>query len=582
MLRGDTTMTLNLENLFAKGNPKAVNKTLTVEHVSEPIYLALQTLPSLTAPVHNDVLSVASAYYGGSVAYHLAHKHTGLRTAIERWAKEEGSQALESPFVKNQQLANILVNETPWMIEAKQQKASRQRLLKLLDEMEQEQRRMTMLSALSARQHEDGSFGWFPGMSGNVWMTSEVATLLVRLGAIKGVLSVPERQILDKAMSFLDKEMHKEVERLRKEKKPTLSLSELRYIYIYIMYRESTNEDAKYLLSLLKKQAEELDREPRALAAIVLQKAGEEKAAKALMPRLHELLNHKDGAYLAYPSGSFTSIDRKVETHINLMEAVRTVEPKETDLYARMTEWLILQKRTQEWERPIQSADAIYALTAPSPDPSPEEEGSQGSWSGTVTYDNQTRKLQAQQPFSAYVRERIEPISKAKTLTIEQHNGEASLLGGRFGGGLSWGAVFAQYQLPAIEVESNREGLTIRREFPSPLGEGQGKGAVHIRYTITADRDYEYVCLRAPRPAATEPAQQLSGYHWKNGLGYYQAIHDASTEYFMDRLPRGTYVIEEDWLVSRSGDFLLPPARLTCLYAPEFQSQTAGEKFKAK
>ena len=590
LLRGDTTLTMKLDDLFAKGNPKAVGKSLTIEHVAEPIYLALQALPSLTAPVHNDVLSVASAYYGSSVAYHIAHKYPKVRAFVEK----QGAKAKEQEMVNgkwlNGKCVDILLNETPWMLEAEQQKVSRQRLASLFAEIEQEQRRMTMLAALSARQHEDGSFGWFPGMIGSVWMTSEVATLLVRLGAIKGVLSVPERQILDKAMSYLQKEMHKEVENLRKEKKPTLSLSELRYLYIYIMYRKTLsnsplkgeNSDESFLLSLLKKQAEELDREPRALAAIVLQKAGEEKVAKALMPRVHELLNHKDGAYLAYPGGSFTSIDRKVETHVNLMEAVQTVEPKETDLYARMTEWLILQKRTQEWERPVQSADAIYALTAPSPDPSPEEEGSQGSWRGVVTYDNQTRKLQAQQPFSAYVRERIEPINKAKTLTIEQHNGEASLLGGRFGGGLSWGAVFAQYQLPASEAEAHREGLTIRRELPSPLGEGLGKGAVHIRYTITADRDYEYVCLRAPRPAAAEPAQQLSGYHWQNGIGYYQAMHDASTEYFIDRLPRGTYVIEEDWLISRTGDFLLPPARLTCLYAPEFQSQTAGEKFQVK
>ena len=153
MLKGDTTLTMDLSGLFAGGNPKAVNRTLTVEHVSEPITLALQALPSLAAPKYNDVLSIASAYYGGSVAYHLAHKYTGLRTVIESWAKEENSQALESPLVKNQQLADILLNETPWMIEAKQQKASRQRLVTLFNEMEQEQRRMTMLAALSARQH---------------------------------------------------------------------------------------------------------------------------------------------------------------------------------------------------------------------------------------------------------------------------------------------------------------------------------------------------------------------------------------------------------------------------------------------
>ena len=568
MLRGDTTLTMDLSKLFGGKEQDARGKTLTIEHVSEPITLALLALPSLTAPTHNDVLSVASAYYGGSVAYHLAHKYAGLRTVIEGWAKEENSQAMESPLVKNQQLADILLNETPWIIDAQQQKASRQRLVTLFNEMEQEQRRMTMLSALSARQHSDGSFGWFPGMRGSEWMTSEVATLLVRLGAITGSLPVPERQILDKAMSFLGKEMHEKVEVLRKKKKPSLSFSALRYLYIYIMYGGKEDDDTRYLLSLLKKQSDDFDREDRALAAIVLQKSGEEKKARTLMPRLHELLRHSDGMHLDYPGGNFVSIDRKVETHVNLMEAVRTVEPGETDLLAKMAEWLLLQKRTQEWERPIQSANAIYALLQS------DFHTEVGNWIGKVSYDNQTRKLQKQEVDYGYVREQIENINRAKEFTLEQKNK---------GTGFSWGAVYAQYQLSASEVESHREGMTVRREV-NAMANGQWSAGdrIHVRYTITADQDYEYVCLRAPRPAAAEPTQQLSGYRWQSGIGYYQAMHDASTEYFMDRLPRGTYVIEEDWIISRTGSFLLPSARLTCLYAPEFQSQTSGEKFKVK
>ncbi|MBQ8455564.1 MAG: hypothetical protein IJ537_09560 [Bacteroidaceae bacterium] len=589
LLKGDTTLTMDLSKLFADGNPKAVGKTLTIEHVAEPIYLALQALPSLTAPARSDVLSVATAYYGGSVAYHIAHRYPKVKETIDAWAKEENSQSLESPLVRNQQLADILLNETPWVAEAERQKASRQRLSSLFAEMEQEQRRMTMLSTLSARQHSDGSFGWFPGMNGSRWMTSEVATLLVRLGAIKDGWTVPEGQILDGAMSFLEKEMHKEVEMLRKEKNPTLSLSELRFLYIYIMYREKTGDDVQYLLSLLKKQAESFDREERALAAIVLKRAGETQKAQALMTRIHELLRHADGMYLAYPSGSFTSIDRKVQTHVNLMEAVQTVEPKETDLLAGMAEWLIQQKRTQEWEQPVQSADAIYALLRT---PQPPLGGATFKWNGSITLDNKSLPLKADDG-THYVRERIElpqqGTGNAVKLRIEQQGGDSHV---------AWGSVFAQYQLPAEEVENHREGMTIRREqqtLPSPPLKGGstsqdsspfkgevGRGSIHVRYTITADRDYEYVCLRAPRPASAEPARQLSGYHWQGGLGYYQAMHDASTEYFMDRLPRGTYVIEEDWLVSRDGNFLLPPARLTCLYAPEFQSQTAGEKFKVK
>lgn len=589
LLRGDTTLMLNLENLFANGNAKAANKTLTIEHVANPLYLALQALPSLTAPTRSDVLSVASAYYAGSVAYFISHKHPDVRKAFEAWAKAEGSADLQSPLEKNQQLADILVNESPWVAEAEQQKASRQRLASLFAEMEQEQRRMTMLSALAERQNKDGSFGWFPGMSGSTWMTSEVAMLLVRLGDITGHWSTPEIQIIDRAMSFLESKMHYAVTSMRKEKDPELSFSQLRYLYIYIMYRERPNDDAKFLLSLLKKQSENYDREERALAAIVLKRAGEEKKAKALMPRIHELLNHADGQYIAYPSGTFVSIDRKVESHANFMEAVSTVEPKETALLSGMAEWLIQQKRTQEWEQPIQSADAIYALMQSQGQGAGSQTQARSSWSGMVTYDNNQRRSLKSEGESSSIRERIEVKKQARQLTIAQHAGGSSPRGGDSAGHLSWGAVYAQYQLPAAEVTQTREGMAIRREVENIQGlpvsgktEVRTGDRVHVRYTITADRDYEYVSLRAPRIAAAEPVRQLSGYRWTNGIDFYCAIHDASTEYFFDRLPRGTYVVEEDWLLNRDGMFLLPPARLGCLYAPEYQSHTAGETLQVQ
>ena len=217
------------------------------------------------------------------------------------------------------------------------------------------------------------------------------------------------------------------------------------------------------------------------------------------------------------------------------------------------------------------------------------------AWSGLVTYGTQKHSLSSDDG-AAYVRERIEIPMKVtgstKQLRIEQKATPQS--GNAAGAGISWGAVYAQYQMPAAEAEANREGMTIRRDV-SPIALPQDNGQwsmadgqcstgdrIHVRYTITADRDYEYVCLRAPRPAAAEPVRQISGYRYQNGLGYYQAIHDASTEYYMDKLPRGTYVIEEDWLLNRDGNYVLPPARLTCLYAPEYQSQTAGGKFKVK
>ena len=573
VLEGDTTLSVDLSALFANGNPKAANKTLTVEHITAPLSLALQTLPSLSAPTRSDVLSVASAYYGGALAYHIAHTYPEVRTYVEEQGAKGKEMEWKSPLMRNLQLADILLDETPWMLDAQRQKTNWQRLSSLFAEVEQERHRIVLLSALSVRQHEDGSFGWFPGMRGSLGMTLEVATLLARLGKIKGELSTLEAEILDGAMAFLEKEMHKEVEQLRKAKNPVLSLAELRYLYIYIMYWKTLDDDARYMVSLLRRQADNLDREPRALAAIVLQSVGEAKKAQALMPRIHELLRHQDGLYLAYPGGNFVSIDRKVETHVNLMEAVRTVEPKETALLAGMTEWLIRQKRTLAWEHPVQSADAVYALMQ-SPFSS-----SEGRWEGRVAYDKQVRSLQLPESSADYVREVLEPVTDAKELHIVQQS--TSPLKGEDEALLSWGAVYAQYQLPAAEAENHREGMTVRREVGGK-DELRAGDRVRVRYTITTDRDYEYVSLRAPRPAVAEPAQQLSGYRWQNGLGYYQAMHDASTEYFIDRLPQGTYVIEEEWLMNGNGTYLLPSARLSSLYAPEFQSQTAGERIEVK
>ncbi|MBQ3991530.1 MAG: alpha-2-macroglobulin, partial [Bacteroidaceae bacterium] len=323
----------------------------------------------------------------------------------------------------------------------------------------------------------------------------------------------------------------------------------------------------------LRRQADSMQGEERAMAAIVLQLAGEKKQARSLMQKFHTLLAHPDGTYLAYPSGSFTSIDRKIQRHVQLMEAVSLVEPEDTTLMQGMQEWLLQQKRTQEWERPMQTADAVYALLLrPEGDTYIAEAGKDDARFSSPLRDvlqlqdgRKTATLQSPETSLGYLRQRVEDVKSPRTLNVKKQTD-----------GLSWGAVYAQYQMPASEVEAQTEGLRIERTVESQKTAVGDR--IHVRYVVTADRDYEYVRLAAPRPAAAEPESQHSGYRWHDGLGYYVAQHDASTEYFIDRLPRGTYVIEEDWLTAHAGAYTLAPALLQCLYAPEFQAHTAGGK----
>ncbi len=570
-LHGPQRWQTDLGKLFAFDNDHATQRSLTVEYTARPMWLALQSLPSLMQPVHRDILSLTSTFYAGSLAAYIAHKVPTMPEALRQWT-EDGS--LESPLRKNQELADMLLQETPWVVEADNEKARREHLITLFDDVAQVNRRASLLAAMRTLQQSDGSFSWYPGMKGSPWLTREVAYLLTRLhvmtpDAEPDAATRGASDVLNQAIAYLQSEMSRTVKELKKSKQPAVGLNAMRYLYI--VHRSghtlagSARDDANYLVSLLRKDATQMQGEMRALAAIVLHLSGEQRQARSLMETFHTLLRHPDGAYLAYPSGSFTSIDRKLQIHVQLMEAIALIEPEQTDLLASMQEWLLQQKRTQEWERPAETANAVYALMQG------ETEWQNDPSIDVISLRDGRKSVILTSPETAlgYLRTRVDISRTAREITIQKTSPSTS-----------WGAVYAQYQIPGSMAEAQQEGLNIRRDIDADALRTGSR--VHVRYTITADRDYEFVRLAAPRVAAAEPASQLSGSRWQGGLGYYCAVHDASTEYFFDHMPRGTYVIEEDWLISRPGTYQLSPATLGCLYAPEFQAHTAGSFLKTK
>ncbi|MCR4920560.1 MAG: hypothetical protein K5945_02470 [Bacteroidaceae bacterium] len=586
-LSGAKDWQIDLRKLFQGDNAKATNRRLTVEYTARPIWLAVQSLPSLMMPTYKDVLSLATTYYAGSLAAHIARSVPGMEKAIEEW-KAEG--LMESKLSRNQELSDILLHETPWVVEAQREKERFARLATLFETEAQTDRRMTILASMRALQQPDGSFAWYSGMRGSSYLTCSVAYLLTRLrimtaGDEPDAATQTANQMFDRALAFLEKDVAREVAEARKMKHPAVSMLGMQYLYLALRTLHNPKgeaaNDMKFMLDILKKDAGEMQGEQRALAAIDLYLSGEKKLAQSLMERFHTLLSHPDGTYLAYPGGSFTSIDRKIQRHVQVMEALATVEPEDTLTLQGMQEWLLQQKRTQEWEQPIQTADAVYALINGQDTSLYFSGGAQGSAPrDRLRIQDGRKSIELESPATSmgYLRERLDEVKNPRSLTVEKHSPA-----------LSWGAVYAQYEIPAALVEAQSEGLRIERSLslssgPSSMGQGEGKvgDRIHVRYVVTADRDYEYVRLNAPRPASAEPDAQISGYRWQGGIGYYRALHDSGSEYFFDRLPRGTYVIEEDWLLTHSGLFQLAPASLGCLYAPEFQAHTAGDQMHVK
>ena len=506
------TTNIGLSSLFGNNHPSATDRTVTVEYAARPVWFALKSLPSLFTPVHKDALSLCAAYYATTLARHITSK----------------------------------ADSAAWLADSLHYGTALQ-----LD------RRMSMLTALAAMQQTDGSFAWYPGMRGNTYVTTEIAMLLARLrhiGTATDAATMAADAMLDKAIGFLGTRKSGYVDTLP---------------YLYILYRSGMDtgkkKDIKEKVETVAKEADNYTSvEYKAMAAIVLKAYGKDKEAAKLMVDIERRVRQADGFYIAYPSGSRTSIDRKIVAHVQVMEAFSETMPEKEDVATGLTEWLLMQKRTQQWDNPVNTANAVYALM-------------QNDWtqSGDMTRDvlklkdvDGTHKMKSSSSAAGYMRDSVE-VKAPRTLTVEKRTTS-----------LSWGSVYATYSMPIDSVTAHWQGFKIRRDMPEqPCKVGD---RIHIRYTVTADNDYDFVYLQLPRPAAAEPAVQLSGYRWQGGLGYYTVTGDDGSEYFVDSMPKGTYVIEEDWTVAHNGDFSLGNAVIKCLYADEFQSHTASNRMKVR
>ncbi len=588
---GSATSILPLQGLFANGSDSATHRVLTVEYTASPLWNAILSLSALQEPQTDDVLSLASAYYAGTLAAHIVRFGPNLPAMLAQWqrAGTTDTDVMKSPLARNEELTRLLLTESPWVQAAEDEAARRARLASLFDENLNRTRRATLLDKLSRLQGADGSFGWFAGMTGSEYLTREVAELLVRLRASTGEenATTEAKPMLDKALNYLRTRNAQIVADLRREEvkgaKPSFPSSD-RLHYLYTVLRSGVRltasevRDNDFLMKRMSHVPATLSHEQRSLAALVLRLAGREADARRFVTSLREHLvsTPSEGMYFAYPSGSFSSIDTKIATHTLAMEALHEAEPLATDVHKAMRRWLLRQKRVQDWRSPLNSANAVYALLNGGcivPD-SPSADRLTLTFANRRGRETETVMLRTDReadgavPGLGYLRrtwgDGALPGTPA-TLRVERTESTQA-----------WGAVYAQYLLPMSQVEARHTGLNIRRETSS--GRLRVGDKCTQRFVITADRDYEYVQLTVPGAACLEPMATLSGYEYANGLGFYRAVHDARTVYFFDRLPKGTYVIEQTSYVERPGTYSVGVAKLQCVYAPEFTAHTAELK----
>lgn len=575
-VNGEGAHTFSLENLFNKHSKTASEQRLTVEFTAHPAWYAVQALPVVAHPQNEDALSWATAYYAHSLAAYIVKENPRIKQVFDSWKAQGGTkETFMSNLQKNQELKNILLAETPWLAEATNEAEQKQRIATLFDLNTMNSQLAVSVEKLGELQNADGAWSWYKGMQGSRYVTTQVMEMLVRLNALTHQDADSRMQpMIQKGFEYLGKQAAEEYKSMKEaEKKGAVGIrpSEqvLRYLYICALDGKAPVDEKvnRYFIDKLSGEGKELTIYEKALGAIILQQAGKVAEAKLFMQSLMEysVVTDEMGRYFDTPKARYSWFSYKIPTEVAAMEAIQRIT-KDTKAIDEMKRWLLKQKQTQTWETPIATADAVYALMAT---------GASDLLANTggveITLGKEVIRTPADDAIG-YIKKTVSgDVMNIKKVSVDKE-----------GTGMGWGAVYAQYLESMDQISGQGNGLSVSRQLykgdealneSAPLKVGD---KITVRLTVKADRDMDFVQIKDDRAACMEPLQAVSGFRWSNGLGYYQATKDASTQFFIDQMRKGTYVIEYQVYVNRTGEYQAGIATVQSAYAPEFGGHTGG------
>ena len=575
-VNGEGAHTFSLENLFNKHSKTASEQRLTVEFTAHPAWYAVQALPVVANPQNEDALSWATAYYAHSLAAFIVKENPRIKQVFDSWKAQGGTkETFMSNLQKNQELKNILLAETPWLTEATNEAEQKQRIATLFDLNTMNSQLAVSVEKLGELQNADGAWSWYKGMQGSRYVTTQVMEMLVRLNALTHQDADSRMQpMIQKGFEYLGKQAAEEYKSMKEaEKKGAVGLrpSEqvLRYLYICALDGKAPVDEKvnRYFIDKLSGEGKELTIYEKALGAIILQQAGKVAEARLFMQSLMEysVVTDEMGRYFDTPKARYSWFSYKIPTEVAAMEAIQRIT-KDTKAIDEMKRWLLKQKQTQTWETPIATADAVYALMAT---------GASDLLANTggveITLGKEVIRTPADNAIG-YIKKTVSgDVMNIKKVSVDKE-----------GTGMGWGAVYAQYLESMDQIGEQGNGLSVSRQLykgdealneSAPLKVGD---RITVRLTVKADRDMDFVQIKDDRAACMEPLQAVSGFRWGNGLGYYQATKDASTQFFIDQMRKGTYVIEYQVYVNRTGEYQAGIATVQSAYAPEFGGHTRG------
>ena len=592
---GPGTKTVDLAGLFpqtegnAAGTPQ--NAKLTIEYTNNPAWLMIQALPAVGHPDDDCAICQVASLYANSLGKHIIDQVPQAKTVFEQWKREEGKEtSLNSQLEKNRELKDLLLEETPWVMDADHETEQRQRLADFFDENLMAQRLSSATTKLQALQRSDGSWSWWPDMPGSTYMTMSISETLVRLQTMTGV----KQPLLDGAFKFLGKEMVKLVQEMKKEEKKGHrqsfpSHTALQWLYICKLDGRQLSSGVQaandYLLGLLKKDLKNQTIYEKAMTSIILDSPLYIKSLKEYTVYKEEM-----GRYYDTPRAGYSWRDYRIPTQVAAIEAIQRLTPDDQQTLDEMRRWLLQEKRTQAWDTPLNSVDAVYAFLSEELRVKSEEFP---TGQGAGAQESAAANSSLFTLHSSLIKIDGKPLETPKATagigyvkTAQPYEGEKTFTAEKTSQGTSWGAVYAQFMQATSDIKDNGSGVTVKRELLSPAGKNPLHSSlkvgdrVIVRLTIQSERDLDFVQVQDKRAACLEPVRQLSGYDWQGG--YYCSPRDNTTNYFFDRLPKGKHIIETEYYIDRAGQYETGTCTVQCAYAPEYRGTTHSQTIKAE
>lgn len=586
--KGEKNFTL--KNLVdSKDSETLTHHKLTIEYTSNPAWYAVQALPYMMEYPYECAEQTFSRYYANAIATHIVDQHPKIEKVFEEW-KNSSPEALLSNLEKNQELKSLILEETPWVLNAKSETGSKKRIALLFDMHKMKKELNKALKKLGAMQLGNGAWPWFTGMKESRYITQHIVCgmgHLNNLDVINSKVHFKEWQMIKKAVHYLDMEVLEDYEYMLKYYPDYKESQHISYTHLHWLYARSffdfpvpKNVQPAYdfYLGQAKKYWHTDNLMTEAMTALMLDRLDENGTVQDdIMKSLAELAIHDEemGMYYKRNLMGYYWYQAPIETQAMLIEAFDEVA-NDNEAVEELKVWLLKQKQTTHWKTTRATAEACYALLLRGTDILANDEIVEVKLGDVKVEPSKT------QAGTGYFKESYQPDQ------ISPEMGNVTVT--KQTDGASWGGLYWQYFENLDKIKTHESPLAISKqlfkvqlnengEYMTPITDGSELKVgdkVRVRIEIHTDRDLEYVHLKDMRAAGFEPVNVVSQYKWQDGLGYYESTKDASTNFFMDYLNKGTYVFEYDLKVFHKGDFSNGITTMQCMYAPEFSSHSEG------